>query len=134
MYFTEYNESFHKEITRRDYGIGAGRGAKTPQQANGDDEYDVPQCSANEGQITTGDCNHTITGTCTCLIFCVTISRNTTHHFATCVEHAGMPVPKDSKQKVYLAAMHHHCHAPTCLRLDVWNNDTGDLICRVEPV
>ena len=36
--------------------------------------------------------------------------------------------------KVYLAAMHHHCHAPTCLRLDFYNNDTGKLLCRVEPV
>eukprot|EP01051_Picozoa_sp_SAG22_P026688 SAG22_NODE_8548_length_646_cov_2.539305_1_plen_111_part_00 len=29
---------------------------------------------------------------------------------------------------------HHHCHAPTCLELTVWNNDTGDVICKVAPV
>lgn len=36
--------------------------------------------------------------------------------------------------KVYLAAMHGHCHAPTCLRLDIFNNDTNEIICSVVPV
>ena len=26
-----------------------------------------------------------------------------------------------------------HCHAPSCLRQELWNNDTGELICRVIP-
>ena len=30
--------------------------------------------------------------------------------------------------------MHHHCHAPTCIRLDFYNHDTNELLCRVEPV
>eukprot|EP00812_Abedinium_dasypus_P000841 NODE_109_length_2084_cov_290.840315.p1 GENE.NODE_109_length_2084_cov_290.840315~~NODE_109_length_2084_cov_290.840315.p1 ORF type:complete len:681 (+),score=169.76 NODE_109_length_2084_cov_290.840315:29-2044(+) len=27
-----------------------------------------------------------------------------------------------------------HCHAPACKALELWNNDTGELICRSEPV
>jgi hypothetical protein len=118
VYFQEYNNTKHQEITRHDWGIGCGGGAVKPSLASGGAEYDVPQCAANHGQITT-TCNHTITGT-------------------------WMPINPDGSannspggakgQKVYLAAMHHHCHAPTCLRLDFYNNDTGKLLCRVEPV
>merc|ERR1712187_701497 len=25
-----------------------------------------------------------------------------------------------------------HCHAPSCLRQELWNEDTGDLLCRTE--
>jgi hypothetical protein len=35
--------------------------------------------------------------------------------------------------KTYLAALHHHCHAPTCLRMDTYNNATGELLCRTDP-
>ena len=42
-----------------------------------------------------------------------------------------MPQPSP---EYYLVLAHHHCHAPTCLRLDMYNNDTGKLICRQEPV
>eukprot|EP01051_Picozoa_sp_SAG22_P027421 SAG22_NODE_9167_length_605_cov_6.164773_1_plen_49_part_10 len=49
MYFTPYDKAKHKQITRTDWGIGAGRGAKTPAQARGDDEYTVPQCDENLG-------------------------------------------------------------------------------------
>lgn len=27
-----------------------------------------------------------------------------------------------------------HCHAPACLSLELWNEDTGELLCRVTPV
>lgn len=51
------------------------------------------------------------------------------------VDGSGNNSPGGAKgQKVYLAAMHHHCHAPTCLRLDFYNNDTNKLICHVVPV
>ena len=23
-----------------------------------------------------------------------------------------------------------HCHAPTCISMELWNNDTGELLCR----
>lgn len=34
----------------------------------------------------------------------------------------------------YIVAAHFHCHAPTCLRVELWNNDTGALLCAQEPV
>ena len=69
------------------------------------DEYDVPRCAAG---TPVEQCRHTITGT-------------------------WMPV-KEGGAPRYMAAVHHHCHAPTCLRVDMYNNDTGELICRAEPV
>jgi hypothetical protein len=30
--------------------------------------------------------------------------------------------------------MHAHCHAPTCKRVELWNNDTGKLLCRQDPI
>lgn len=35
---------------------------------------------------------------------------------------------------LHIAAMHFHCHAPTCLAMEIINNRTGELICRQEPV
>eukprot|EP01063_Lacrimia_lanifica_P013698 TRINITY_DN20314_c0_g1_i1.p1 TRINITY_DN20314_c0_g1~~TRINITY_DN20314_c0_g1_i1.p1 ORF type:complete len:742 (+),score=233.77 TRINITY_DN20314_c0_g1_i1:50-2227(+) len=34
--------------------------------------------------------------------------------------------------ELFMAA--HHCHAPNCVRQELWNKDTGTLLCRVEPV
>lgn len=74
--------------------------------ADGDHaEYDVIQCARS---TPVPQCTHQITGT-------------------------WMPVPAGGPD-LFLVASHHHCHAPTCLRLDMWNNDTGKLICRQEPI
>eukprot|EP01052_Picozoa_sp_SAG31_P022019 SAG31_NODE_1732_length_7421_cov_10.241191_6_plen_166_part_00 len=35
---------------------------------------------------------------------------------------------------LHLAAIHFHCHAPTCLAMEIWNNQTGKLLCRQEPI
>jgi hypothetical protein len=35
---------------------------------------------------------------------------------------------------LHMAAMHFHCHAPTCLAMEIWNNHTGELLCRQEPI
>ena len=40
-----------------------------------------------------------------------------------------MPVAAGGAPK-YLLAVHDHCHAPTCLSMEMWNNDTGALLCR----
>ena len=34
---------------------------------------------------------------------------------------------------LHFVAAHYHCHAPTCLSLEIWNNDTGKLLCREVP-
>jgi len=35
---------------------------------------------------------------------------------------------------LYLSAIHMHCHAPTCLAMELWNNRTGELLCRQTPI
>lgn len=35
---------------------------------------------------------------------------------------------------LHIAAINFHCHAPTCLVIEMWNNHTGKLVCRQEPV
>merc|ERR1712188_312952 len=40
------------------------------------------------------------------------------------------PTPSNIK----LVAAHFHCHAPTCLSVALYNNNTGDLICKEQPV
>ena len=116
MYFQEYQPGHHKQMERHDWGIGAGSGATKPALANGGDEYDVPQCEENKDGVTQ-TCTHTVSGTW------MPIKPDGSGYLA--------PGGSGGKpgSKVYLAAMHHHCHAPTCLRLDTYNNDTDELIC-----
>ena len=33
----------------------------------------------------------------------------------------------------HFVAAHYHCHAPTCLSLEIWNNRTGELLCKEVP-
>ena len=33
----------------------------------------------------------------------------------------------------FFVAAHFHCHAPTCLMMEVYNNRTGELLCRERP-
>ena len=40
----------------------------------------------------------------------------------------------DPKKGIYLVYAAGHCHAPSCISLELWNADTGHLICRNEPV
>eukprot|EP01052_Picozoa_sp_SAG31_P065187 SAG31_NODE_24014_length_491_cov_0.744898_1_plen_163_part_11 len=61
--------------------------------ADGDHaEYDVPRCPPG---TPTAECTHTITGT-------------------------WMPVRPEAKS-THLVLMHAHCHAPTCLKVELWN-------------
>jgi len=34
---------------------------------------------------------------------------------------------------LHFIAAHYHCHAPTCLSMEIYNNLTGELLCREEP-
>ena len=70
--------------------------------ADGDhSEYDVIQCPKG---TPASKCTQTITGT-------------------------WMPVPASSKG-VHMVKAHFHCHAPTCIKMELWNHDTGKLLCR----
>ena len=98
----------------------------------GGDEYDVPQYAENEEKVTRV-CNHTITGSW------MPVRKDGTlqNAYAALTPHGtknGCESKGSGKCQVYLAALHGHCHAPTCLRLDTFNNDTGELLCRVLPV
>lgn len=69
-------------------------------------EYDVPQCTPGTA---VKDCTHEIWGV-------VKVSTS----------NKGPPL--------HIAAAHFHCHAPTCLAMEIWNNVTGELVCRQRPV
>lgn len=34
---------------------------------------------------------------------------------------------------MHFVGAHYHCHAPTCLKMEIFNNETGELLCREEP-
>jgi hypothetical protein len=37
------------------------------------------------------------------------------------------------KKNMHFVGAHYHCHAPTCLSMEIYNNNTGELLCREEP-
>ena len=34
---------------------------------------------------------------------------------------------------MHFVGAHYHCHAPTCIRMEIYNNITGELLCREDP-
>ena len=38
-----------------------------------------------------------------------------------------------AKSGITLVYASGHCHAPACLKMELWNGDTGELICRQTP-
>ena len=36
-------------------------------------------------------------------------------------------------ERMHFIGAHYHCHAPTCLRMEIYNNVTGELLCAEEP-
>lgn len=108
FYYQEYDSNHHLvSLPRQGWGIAA---------AGGHAEYDVPQCPPG---TPVENCTHEIWGVLT-------------------------PGGND----LYLAAIHFHCHAPTwcvhvfvplltifySLAMEIWNNKTGELLCRQEPI
>ena len=78
---------------------------------NDNAEYDILPCVPGTAQ---GNCRHTIQG--------------------TWVPIPGVATPPAAgDDNAYLILVHGHCHAPTCLKLELWNNDTGALLCRSVP-
>lgn len=68
-------------------------------------EYDVPQCANG---TPTDKCIQKIQGS--------------------------FNVPQMNGQDIALVSGHFHCHAPTCLQVDLFDNVTGALICREKPI
>lgn len=74
-------------------------------------EYDVPQCTPNTPP---SHCVHVIT------------SRWQVKDFVNANE--------ETAAGVYLIYAGPHCHAPVCLSMELYNADTGQLLCHVEPL
>lgn len=34
---------------------------------------------------------------------------------------------------MHFVGAHYHCHAPTCISMEIYNNATGELLCREQP-
>jgi len=79
-------------------------------------EYDVPQCPAGTPPE---DCVHQIT------------SRVDFKNIR--LDCAGIPNCKQNKKGMRLVSAVGHCHAPSCISLELFNADTGSLICRQLP-
>lgn len=77
-------------------------------------EYDVPECST---PWESDSCVHVIT------------SRWKVTDF----DHTGY-FPDDNDVGMELIYAGPHCHAPTCLSMELYNDDTGELLCHVEPL
>jgi hypothetical protein len=50
---------------------------------------------------------------------------------ANCTHEISGVVTPPGKNMSFVGA-HFHCHAPTCLRMEIYNNNTGELLCREE--
>ena len=74
VYFTEYNASHHVQITRRDWGIGAG---------GNHDEYDVPQCPPG---TPTAQCRHIGRALCSHFPFAPSVHTLRAHLVFTLVQ------------------------------------------------
>jgi hypothetical protein len=74
-------------------------------------EYDVPQCTPNTPP---SHCVHVIT------------SRWQVKDFVNANE--------ETAAGVHLIYAGPHCHAPVCLSMELYNADTGQLLCHVEPL
>jgi len=72
-------------------------------------EYDVPQCKPG---TPTAECKHEIWG----------------------VVQPGAGGGAIKGVPLHITSIHFHCHAPTCLAMEIWNNETGELLCRQEPL
>ncbi len=89
-------------------------------------EYDIPQCS--EG-TPPSQCVHTITSRSKLLDL---VSDCKTIDSSYC---SGEGSRDESKTAgVHLIYAGPHCHAPSCLSMELYNADTGRLLCHVEPI
>jgi len=78
-------------------------------------EYDVPQCAPSTPP---DQCVHAIT------------SRFTVRDIFRLLHY---PVPEGAVG-VKLIYAGPHCHAPSCLSMELYNADTGELLCHAEPI
>lgn len=85
-------------------------------------DYDVPQCAPG---TPTEECVHTVTSYFTGEDMLTKCNPKTQ---AYCAD----PRNVTSDGVAFIMAGG-HCHAPACLSLQLWNNDTGEAICEIIP-
>lgn len=66
-------------------------------------------------------------------IYQITAHFQTKDGVATCNPRTSPHCAGDSQDGINLAYASCHCHAPSCLSCELWNADTGKLICRQVP-
>jgi hypothetical protein len=124
FYFQEHDPDRHENIWRWGFATDAGSG-----------EYDVPQCPAG---TPVENCVHEIT------------SHLQVKDFASGTSDPGAQGSKCDLRNMWNGLNAHciggnktsvgfkpvfvgaHCHAPTCISQELYNSDTGELICRQE--
>ena len=50
-----------------------------------------------------------------------------------CNQHTISGVVTPPTDNMHFVGAHYHCHAPTCISMEIYNNVTGELLCREEP-
>jgi hypothetical protein len=117
FYFQPHDASSHTNIWRFGFATDAGSG-----------EYDIPQC--NRSTTPTKQCVHEIVAN-------LKVSDFSDMAATSCdlrnPWNALSPACKNGSigfRPVYLGA---HCHAPACLSEELYNADSGELICRNVP-
>jgi len=89
-------------------------------------EYDIVQC---RGGTPSSECVQTITSRWTIR----DMTRDCPLHDASwCTGRGSTDSSKTEGVKLIYAGP--HCHAPTCLSMDLYNADTGQLLCHMEPI
>ena len=113
IYFMEYDPSRHAQLYRWHWPIAMGSG-----------EYDVPKCAPG---TPVSQCVHEIRAE----------ARLADLVSSDCNPRSGLnalsPACKKGSVGFKPTFLGGHCHAPTCLSMELWNKDTGELICRNVP-
>eukprot|EP00729_Bicosta_minor_P005846 gene5846-9467_t len=113
FYFQEYKPETHKQLYRWHW-----------QTADGAGEYDITKCAPGTPPE---ECIHTLK------------ARIRVSDFASgpCDPRSGLnsltPACKAGSVGFKPIFLDGHCHAPTCLSMEMFNDDTGESICRTVP-
>jgi hypothetical protein len=121
FYFEDWDPAKHIQAVHLEWalnGCDSGGGHKGCRVI----DYDVPQCTPGTPP---SECVHTVT------------SYFTGADMLTACDPKTQPYCADPRNVtadgVAFIMAGGHCHAPSCLSLELWNNETGELICRVTP-
>lgn len=130
LYFQEFQAPTHKVAYDHTWGIGGATG-----------EYDVPQhplcASCGIDGCAPGTpverCTHEVSAALLWIPHRFTSLLIAAHRFSSLLSSPQISGVLTLPGTMHFVAAHFHCHAPTCLMMEIYNNATGELICREEP-